>query len=105
MFKIAIIGCGAVAEKAHLPAIATAEEARATVLVDRNRERAERLAQQFRISHVAEDYREVGSEAAAAIVAPMCSDGPQSASPMCFLSTFTIRRFAHGRYPRMLIFQ
>lgn len=49
--RVAVVGCGAVAELAHLPALAKLPEVRVTVLVDPNRERRERLARQFNVEH------------------------------------------------------
>lgn len=68
-FWIAIIGCGVVAERAHLPAAKRLREAQVTLLVDTDRPRAEALARRYHIPHVAEDYTETWKRADAAIVA------------------------------------
>ena len=67
--RLAIVGCGAVTQHGHLPAAARAENVRVTLLVDKNRPRAEELARQYNVPHVAEDYAQVWEEADAAIVA------------------------------------
>lgn len=77
--RIAIIGCGAVAELAHLPAQAGVAGTEVTLLVDRNRARAESLARQFCVPHVAEDWAATFDYADAAIVAlPHSLHGPVS---------------------------
>ena len=67
--RIAIIGCGAVAERGHLPAIAKLDGIQVNVLVDKNRSRAEELAWLHNVPHVVEDYTQVWDNADAAIVA------------------------------------
>jgi predicted dehydrogenase len=67
--RIGMIGCGAVAEALHLPAIAACRDAAATVLVDRNVQRTVSLAQRFGAARTADDYRGVVGEVDAAIVA------------------------------------
>ena len=66
---LAIIGCGAVAEKYHLPAIVECERVVPILLVDKNLERASMLAERFSVPDLAEDYHEVVDRAEAAIVA------------------------------------
>lgn len=79
--RIAIIGCGAVTAEAHLPVASRVDGVRVNLLVDRNRPRAEALARQFGIPHVAADYQAAFDAADAAIVAlphllhaPVCVD-------------------------------
>lgn len=67
--RIAVNGCGAVTERGHLPAAARAEKVQVTLLVDKNRSRAEDLARQYKVPHVAEDYTQIWDKADAAIVA------------------------------------
>jgi len=67
--SIALIGCGAVTKFQHLPAVARVENVQVTLLVDKNRPRAEKLARQYSVPHVAEDYTQVWDKAEAAIVA------------------------------------
>jgi len=67
--KLAIIGCGAITEHGHLPAAIKVQDVQVTLLVDKNRPRAENLACQYNVPHIAEDYTQVWKEAEAAIVA------------------------------------
>lgn len=67
--RLAIVGCGANAAINHLPAIARSSRVEPTVLVDSVASRAERLAQQYNVATVAEDYRTIAHRADAAIVA------------------------------------
>jgi predicted dehydrogenase/nucleoside-diphosphate-sugar epimerase len=53
--RVAIVGCGAVAEKYHMPIIAGHEKAQLSALVDRNGSRARELAQAYGVPLVAED--------------------------------------------------
>jgi len=77
--KLAIIGCGAVTELSHLPAAAKVWNLQVTVLVDKNRSRAEALGRQYGVPHVAEDYTQVWDKVDAAIVAlPHCLHAPVS---------------------------
>jgi predicted dehydrogenase len=66
--RVAIIGCGAVAER-HLAAAISVAECQLTLLVDRNLDRAKELAAAFGVSAVSADYREAVNRAEAAIVA------------------------------------
>src|SRR2546427_5193818 len=58
---LALIGCGAIAEALHLPALARrhASVASRMVLVDRDTRRAETLARRFGAGSVCADYREI----------------------------------------------
>lgn len=67
--RIAIIGCGAVTERGHLPAIAGLGRSQDTLLVDKNHSRAQELGRRFNIPRVADDYRQVLGQVEAAIVA------------------------------------
>ena len=67
--NLAIVGCGAVTERLHLPTVAGMENITVTLLVDRDRPRAEALASHYDVPQVAEDYRQVWDKADAAIVA------------------------------------
>ena len=66
--RVAIIGCGAVAEIVHLPALAKIG-LRPALLVDKNLHRAESLARQFQVPRCSDDYRAEWGEFDAAIVA------------------------------------
>lgn len=52
--KLAIVGCGAIAELGHLPALAGHEDGEVVVLVDSNRARAQKLADKFGVPTVME---------------------------------------------------
>lgn len=69
LIRIAVIGCGAITERGHLPAVARIPNARVTLLVDRNRNRAEALAHQYAVPYVVEDYTQAWDKADAAVVA------------------------------------
>lgn len=68
--RIALIGCGAIAECYHLPALikhpAVIDK---LILVDPNRARAEELASRFHVPHVACDYHDVLADIDGAIIA------------------------------------
>jgi len=66
--RLAIIGCGAAAERVHLPALSKIG-LKPVLLVDRNLQRAQVLAEKFRVENVSEDYQENIGEFDAAIVA------------------------------------
>jgi predicted dehydrogenase len=58
--RVAVVGCGAIAEMFHLPALAREPAVmRQTVLVDPDSARAERLAAKFGAAATATNYREV----------------------------------------------
>jgi predicted dehydrogenase len=67
--RLAILGCGAVTELAHLPSIKRLDNVRATVLIDTNAERRERLASAFDVEHTASDVDGCWERFDAAIVA------------------------------------
>jgi len=61
--RIAIIGCGAVAELLYLPALLKFPSVRKNlILVDRNEERAHQLAAKFNIKDYQDDYRNILSK-------------------------------------------
>lgn len=67
--RLAVLGCGAVAQINHLPAISASERADAMVVVDADAERARTIARRFGVSDFATDYREVLDRIDAAVVA------------------------------------
>jgi predicted dehydrogenase len=70
LLRIALVGCGAVAEQRHLPALARRNDCSLAALVDQNRERAKDLGRHFGNPKVVTDFRELLSmEIDAAIVA------------------------------------
>lgn len=52
VMRVAIVGCGAVTEKKHLPALSESERLRVVALVDLDEPRARRLADQYAIPEV-----------------------------------------------------
>ena len=67
--RVAVIGCGAIAELGHLPGAALAPDIEVTVLIDRDEARARALAETFGIAHVETDIARAADHADAAIVA------------------------------------
>jgi predicted dehydrogenase len=68
--RIAVIGCGAIAETFYLPALAKHDSiCRQLVLVDRNLERIRKLGEQFQIKDYATDYGEIRDSVNGAIIA------------------------------------
>lgn len=67
--RLAIVGCGAIAELGHLPAAARAPEVEITLLVDRDADRARYLADRFGIARTSTDLAEVADHAEAACIA------------------------------------
>jgi predicted dehydrogenase len=67
--KLAVVGCGAVAQIHHLPAIAATPSVLLVALVDRELPRARELAARWGVPRAVAEVGEVGSEIDAAIVA------------------------------------
>jgi predicted dehydrogenase len=67
--RMAMIGCGAIAEQGHLPGARLAEKVEFTVLIDRDEARARALATRFGIANVATDLAAAADHAEAACVA------------------------------------
>jgi len=67
--RIAIIGCGAVTERGHLPAASQIPDCCVTLLVDQNLTRAKELARAYGIAAVSNDYHDAIGQADAAIIA------------------------------------
>jgi predicted dehydrogenase len=68
--RLAIIGCGAIAEQYYLPALTRRPDVLSQlVLVDRDPARAEQLATQFGVQRTGTDYRDVISQVDGAILA------------------------------------
>ncbi len=67
--RLAVVGCGAVAQLHHLPALAASRAAKAVALVDRDLERARALARRWDVPRVVADVGDVVGEIDAAIVA------------------------------------
>ena len=67
--KLAVIGCGAIAQKVHLPVAVLSDQIEVTVLVDKFLPRARELADKYSVPAVADDYRDVIGQVDAVIVA------------------------------------
>jgi predicted dehydrogenase len=67
--RLAVVGCGAVAQIHHLPAIAASDRVEAKVLVDADLKRARALAERFGVPEVTADFKELPGQVDAAVVA------------------------------------
>jgi predicted dehydrogenase len=67
--RLAILGCGAVTELAHLPAISRLRDVSVSLLVDIDQKRRKQLAARFRVKHTAPEIDELYDLFDAAIVA------------------------------------
>ncbi len=67
--KLGIFGCGKVTESLHLPVALQSNAFEVTCLVDTHFSRAEKLAQQYGISSVSNDYHKILNEVDAVILA------------------------------------
>ncbi len=68
--RLALIGCGAIAEEYYLPAFARRPDLhKGLILVDRNGTRAQQLAERFNVKRWLVDYRQVLQEVDGAIIA------------------------------------
>lgn len=67
--RIAIIGCGAVAERKHLPAISRSTKMTVNILVDPNEERAAMLSARYNIENISTGIDGIEKHADMAIVA------------------------------------
>jgi predicted dehydrogenase/nucleoside-diphosphate-sugar epimerase len=78
LIRIVIIGCGAISQKAHLPILAGHEKASLVALVDRDIERATKLARAYGVKEVFSDIEKVdkGLVDAAIIATPPKSHAP-----------------------------
>lgn len=66
--RIAVVGCGAVAERVHLPGLALYGGAEVTMLVDRSLDRAQQMARAYGVARIANDYREAIGQVDAAVI-------------------------------------
>lgn len=67
--NLAVIGCGAITEHAHLPVVASLDDFRVSVLVDRDLRRAGALAERYGVPRVAADYAQMDERPDAALIA------------------------------------
>ncbi len=71
LLNIAVVGCGAIVERQHLPNLLRRDDCRVVALVEREAERALALAERFDVRTVLHDYRDlpgVDSKIDAAII-------------------------------------
>lgn len=69
MIKLAIVGCGAIAEMAHIPAVQSLKDVEIVALIDLDMTRAEKLAEKFNVSQVMYDLSEVAHDIDSVILA------------------------------------
>ena len=67
--EIALVGCGAIAQRGYLPALNLVPDVRCLWLVDVNRKLAETLARRFRIAKATDDYLSAVEQVEAVILA------------------------------------
>ncbi|MCA9263671.1 MAG: Gfo/Idh/MocA family oxidoreductase, partial [Planctomycetales bacterium] len=68
--RLGLIGCGAIAEVYHLPALVAEREVRnGLILVDPNQERLRTLGAKFGITRWAADYRDIVNDVDGVIIA------------------------------------
>ena len=67
--RLAVVGCGAVAQIHHLPAILASDRVEAAVLVDADEKRARALAERFGVPEVATEISALPGKVEAAVVA------------------------------------
>jgi len=67
--KLAVIGCGAVAEKFHLPVATLSDGVEVMTLVDKELARAHRLSERFNIPDITNDHIKIIGRVNAAIIA------------------------------------
>ncbi|HEV8237864.1 MAG TPA: Gfo/Idh/MocA family oxidoreductase [Thermoanaerobaculia bacterium] len=68
--RIAVVGCGAVAQLNHLPALASSRQAKAAVLVDRELSRAQSLARRWGVPRAVADIAEIRDVDGAIVALP-----------------------------------
>jgi predicted dehydrogenase len=78
MIRIGVIGCGAAAERLHLPAIERVPDVEPIWIVDVQLDRAKVLAQQYGIPNVTDDYTQVIDVDAVLIATPPYLHAPMS---------------------------
>ena len=66
--RVAIVGCGAIAEGIHVPMAALSDRVEVAALVEKSLPRARRLAAKYGVPVVVDDYRELIGQVDAAIV-------------------------------------
>jgi predicted dehydrogenase len=80
--KLAIVGCGAIVQRIHLPVATRCDQVEVVLLVDKDLSRAQEVADQFGVPAVAGDYRDAiqkaGAVDAAIVAIPNFLHGPVS---------------------------
>src|SRR5204862_1530431 len=78
--RLALIGCGAIAEQMHLPVLAGHESIVLTALVDRDEKRARKLADGYGVKAVCRDAEDLpeGAIDAAIVATPPVHHAPGS---------------------------
>jgi len=81
--KLAVIGCGAIVQRIHLPVASRSDQVEVSLLVDKDMSRARKVAEQFDVPAVADDYRDAIQRAsidvdAALVAVPNFLHGPVS---------------------------
>src|SRR5687768_5524874 len=76
--RVAVIGCGAVAQQMHLPVLAGHESIRLAAIVDRDRDRARALARAYGVAITAASAAELDADSidAAVIATPVAHHAP-----------------------------
>ncbi len=69
MVRVGIVGCGAVAEKGHLPAFNSISDVEITALVDKNLNRARELGVRYNVPLVTDTYSEIYDDIDAVVLA------------------------------------
>ena len=67
--KTAIIGCGAITEKTHLPLLSKSDQFEVRALVDIAKERVSQLGKEYNVTTVSTDYNDIVDKVDAAIIA------------------------------------
>lgn len=67
--RVAIVGCGAIAQLGHLPGALVGDAVTVTTLIDRDEDRAREIARRFGVPHVANSIAAAADHAEAAVVA------------------------------------
>lgn len=67
--KLAIIGCGAITEKCHIPAAMAVDSCEVDIIVDKDGKRARKVAKKFGIKSISTDYRDIVGRVDGAVIA------------------------------------
>ena len=67
--EVAIVGCGAIAQYAHIPLCADIDEIEIKYLVDKNLSLAQKISSKFSTGEAVADYQSIVDKVDAAIIA------------------------------------